>query len=73
MTGKSEVEHLKTEVPKKKGAAKAAPLQPQQVAQEEVTATLALVTKALTGKDCASLESIKIEVKALKSSFNQVV
>ena len=72
MTGKSEAERLKTEVPKKKGEAKAAALQPQQVAQEAVRATLALVAKALTGKDCASLESIKAEVEVLKSSFNQV-
>jgi hypothetical protein len=72
VTAKSEAERLKTEAPKKKEEAKAAALQAQQVAQEAVTATLALVVKAPTGKDRASLESIKADAASLKSSLNQV-
>ena len=72
VTAKSEAERLKTEATKKKEEAKAAALQAQQVAQEAVTATLALVAKAPTGKDRAALESIKADAEALKSSLNQV-
>jgi hypothetical protein len=50
----------------------AAALQAQQVAQEAVTATLALVAKAPTGKDRAAVESIKADAEALKASLNQV-
>jgi len=69
---KSEAERVKTEASKKKEEAKAAALQAQQVAQEAVTATLALVAKAPTGKDRAALESIKADAEALKASLNQV-
>jgi hypothetical protein len=72
VTAKSEVERLKTEAPKKKEEAKAAALQAQQVAQEAITAMLALVAKAPTGKDRAALESIKADAASLKSSLNQV-
>jgi hypothetical protein len=72
VTAKSEAERVSTEAAKKKEEAKAAALQAQQVAQEAVTATLALVAKAPTGKDRAALESIKADAEALKSSLNQV-
>jgi hypothetical protein len=72
VTAKSEADRLKTETTKKKEEAKAAALQAQQVAQEAVTATLALVEKAPTGKSRAALESIKADAEALKSSLNQV-
>jgi hypothetical protein len=72
VTAKSGAERLKTEAIKKKDEAKAAALQAQQVAQEAVTATFALVAKAPTGKDRAALEYIKTDAEALKSSLNQV-
>jgi Domain of unknown function (DUF4398) len=72
VTAKSEAERVKAEATKKKEEAKAAALQAQQVAQEAVTATLALVAKAPAGKDRAALESIKADAEALKSSLNQV-
>jgi hypothetical protein len=72
LAAKSEAERLKTEATKKKEEAKAAALQAQQVAQEAVKTTLALVAKAPTGKDRAALESIKADAEALKASLNQV-
>jgi hypothetical protein len=72
VTAKSGAERLKTEATKKKEEAKAAALQAQQVAQEAVTATFALVAKAPTGKHRAALEYIKTDAEALKSSLNQV-
>ena len=72
VAAKSGAERLKTEATKKKEEAKAAALQAQQVAQEAVTATFALVAKAPTGKDRAALEYIKTDAEALKSSLNQV-
>lgn len=72
VAAKSDAERLKEEATKKKEDAKAAALQAQQVAQEAVAATLALVSKAPTGKDRAALESIKADAEALKASLNQV-
>ncbi|MEY4706228.1 MAG: hypothetical protein RL042_2433 [Nitrospirota bacterium] len=71
-TAKGEAERVKAEATKKKEEMKAAALQAQQVAQEAVTATLALVAKAPTGKDRAAVESIKADAEALKASLNQV-
>ena len=69
---KSDAERVKVEAATKKEEAKAAALQAQQVAQEAVVSTLALVAKAPTGKDRAALESIKADADALKESLNQV-
>jgi len=72
IAAKSESERVKAEAIKRKEEAKAAALQAQQVAQEAVASTLALVAKAPTGKDRAALESIKADAEALKASLNQV-
>ncbi|HEY6289630.1 MAG TPA: hypothetical protein VIW48_09300, partial [Nitrospiraceae bacterium] len=72
VTAKSEAERLKTEGTEKKEETKASALQAQQVAQEVVPATLALVVKAPIGRDRATLESIKADGEALQSSLNQV-
>ncbi len=72
VSAKSDAERVKVVAATKKEEAKAAALQAQQVAQEAVTSTLALVAKAPTGKDRAALESIKADANALKESLNQV-
>jgi hypothetical protein len=68
----AEAERVKMEAGKKKEESKTAALQAQQVAQEAVRSTLALVAKAPVGKDRAALEAIKNDAEALKSSLNQV-
>jgi hypothetical protein len=72
VTEKSEAERLKTKGTEKKKETKASAFQAQQVAQEAVTAPLALVAKAPIGRGRAALESIKIDGEALKASLNQV-
>jgi hypothetical protein len=72
VTEKSEAERLKTKGTEKKKETKASALQAQQVAQEAVTAPLALVAKAPIGRGRAALESIKVDGEALKASLNQV-
>lgn len=64
MTEKSEAERLKTKGTEKKET-KASALQAQQVAQEAVTAPLALVAKAPIGRGRAELEAIKVDGEAL--------
>ncbi len=71
-TAKSDAERVKGEAVKKKEEAKAAAAQAQQVAQDAVKATIALVAQAPVGKDRAALESIKTDVEALKASLNEV-
>lgn len=72
VTTKSEAERLQAEATKKKGEARAAALQAQQVAQEAVNTTLVSLAKAPTGKDRAAVEVIKADADALKASLNQV-
>ena len=72
VTAKSEAERLKTKGTEKKEETKASALQVQQVAQEIVTAPVALVAKAPIGRGRAALESIKVDGEALKASLNQV-
>jgi hypothetical protein len=69
---KADAERVKGDAEKRKEEAKAAALQAQQVAQESVKATLALVEKAPKGKDAAALNAIKNDADALKASLNQV-
>lgn len=69
---KTEGERVRTDAVKKKDEAKVAALQAQQVAQEAVNSTLALVGKAPVGKDRAALEAIKMDVDTLKTSLNQI-
>jgi hypothetical protein len=71
VTEKSEVERHKPKGTEKKET-KASALQVQKVAQEAVTAPLALVAKAPIGRGRAVLESIKVDGEALKASLNQV-
>lgn len=71
-SAKAEAERVKGEVIKKKEEAKAAALQAQQVAQEAVKATQALVAKAPVGKDRAALEAIKADVDGLTKSLGEV-
>jgi hypothetical protein len=71
-SAKAEAERVKGEVIKKKEEAKAAALQAQQVAQEAVKATQALVAKAPVGKDRAALEAIKADVDGLTKSLSEV-
>jgi hypothetical protein len=71
-TAKSDAERVKGDAVKKKEEAKAAAAQAQQVAQDAVKATIALVAQAPVGKDRAALESIKTDVEALKASLNEV-
>ena len=72
VTTKSGAERLQAEATKKKGEARAAALQAQQVAQEAVKTTLASLAKAPTGKDRAAVEAMKADADALKASLNQV-
>jgi hypothetical protein len=72
VTAKSEAERLKTKGTEKKEETKTSALQVQQVAQEIVTAPVALVAKAPIGRGRAALESIKVDGEALKASLNQV-
>jgi hypothetical protein len=72
VTAKSEAERLKTKGTEKKEETKASALQVQQVAQEIVTASVALVAKSPIGRGRAALESIKVDGEALKASLNQV-
>lgn len=71
-SAKAEAERVKGEVIKKKEEAKAGALQAQQVAQEAVKATQALVAKAPVGKDRAALEAIKADVDGLTKSLGEV-
>ena len=71
-SAKTEGERVRTDAVKKKDEAKAAALQAQQVAQEAVNSTLALVGRAPVGKDRAALEAIKMDVETLKASLNQI-
>jgi len=63
---------IQGETSKKKEEAKAAALQAQQVANDAVSSTLQLVSKAPVGKDRAAIEAIKNDAEALKASLTQV-
>jgi hypothetical protein len=67
-----DAERVKLVAAKKKDDMKAAALQAQQVAQEAVQSTVALVARAPVGKDRAAVEAIKNDAEALKASLNQV-
>ena len=71
-SAKADGERVTADAAKKKEEAKAAAHQAQQVAQEAVKSTLALVAQAPVGKDRAALEAIKNDAEALKASLNQV-
>lgn len=70
VTEKSEAERHKPKGTEKKET-KASALQVQKVAQEAVTAPLALVAKAPIGRGRAVLESIKVDGEVLKASLNK--
>jgi hypothetical protein len=71
-SAKAEAERVKGDAEKKKEEAKTAALQTQQVAQESVKATQALVAKAPVGKDRAALETIKADAEGLNKSLAEV-